>query len=121
CHPFTVDLTASAITKGNPDALELSYFTDAAATVPLGLPGEVSVSGTYYIQGTDALTGCSSIRPVKVQFVDRPEVVTVHPDCVSALGSLNITAPLGTGFEYSIDNGLTYGTGPSFVDLVPGT
>lgn len=121
CHPNTIDLTVPGITNGNPEALDLSYFTDAAATTTLSLPAEVSVSGTYYIKGTDAITGCSDVKPVIVQFVDRPEVTTVHPDCVIATGGINITSPLGTSFEYSIDNGLTYENSTAFIDLGPGT
>src|SRR5690606_22470873 len=121
CQSNTVDLTALTITNGNPDGLELSYFTDQAATTPLSLPTAVAVSGTYYIQGTNATTGCSVIAAVVVQFVDKPEVEVVHPDCVTTTGSINITSPLGAGFEYSIDGGVTYSAATTYDNLVAGT
>ena len=120
CHPNTIDLTAAGITAGSTADLQLAYFTDAAATIVLANPAAIAVSGTYYIKGTNAVTGCSIIAPVVVQFVDRPEVIAVHPDCVSATGSITITSPLGVGFEYSID-GSTYQTGTAFNNLPAGS
>src|SRR5690606_23009187 len=121
CSTNTIDLTAAGITNGNPDNLDLAYFSDEAATIPLSTPAAVSVSGTYYIQGTDTTTGCSVVVPVEVQFVDKPEVVVVHPDCISSTGSIEITSPLGTGFEYSIDNGASYSALTLYDNLTPGT
>ncbi|MNK15153.1 hypothetical protein D3C87_332880 [compost metagenome] len=123
CHPNTIDLTAAAVTIGSTAGLQLTYFTDAAATAVLANPVAVAVavSGTYYIKGTNVATGCSVIAPVVVQFVDKPEVIAVHPDCVSNTGSINITSPLGAGFEYSIDNGAIYQAGTAFTSLAPGT
>ncbi|NQX38988.1 gliding motility-associated C-terminal domain-containing protein [Pedobacter steynii] len=121
CHPATINLTNSAITAGSTAGLTFTYFTDAAATVALATPATVALSGTYYIKGTNPVTGCSVIAPVLVQFVDKPEVTAVHPDCVSGTGSINITAPLGAGFEYSIDNGGTYYAATAFTNLIPGT
>lgn len=120
CHPASINLTVLAISTGSTAGLQLTYFTDAAATVALASPAAVTVSGTYYIRGTNAVTGCSIIAPVVVQFVDKPEVTAVHPDCVSATGSITITSPLGAGFEYSID-GTTYQAVTAFNNLPAGS
>jgi gliding motility-associated-like protein/uncharacterized repeat protein (TIGR01451 family) len=102
CHPGTINLTAAAITTGSTVGLTLAYFKDAAATDVLVNPSMLAISGTYYIKGTNPATGCSIIAPVVVQFVDQPEVTAVHPDCVSATGTIKITAPLGPQFTYTI-------------------
>lgn len=61
CAPSTVNLTLPAVTAGS-DSGTLTYWTDAAATIPLVNPNAVSVSNTYYIKNT--VSGCFSIRPV---------------------------------------------------------
>ncbi len=121
CHPGLVDLTDATITNGSTVGLDFTYFEDENATIPLTNPSAVSESGIYYIIGTNPITGCSSIAPVVVQFVDKPEVIAVHPDCVSGTGSISITSPIGPDFEYSIDGGLTYQTETSYTGLLPGT
>src|SRR5690606_593247 len=87
CAGETIDLTAAAITAGSDAGLTYSYYTDAAGSSELATPEAVTASGTYYIRATDPVTGCSTIAPVTVQFVDRPVVVVTHPDCVTGTGS----------------------------------
>jgi PKD repeat protein len=61
----SVDLTKSAVTAGSTPGAVLSYWMDAAATVPLINPDAVTKSGTYFIKiGQDA---CSLIKPVLVK------------------------------------------------------
>jgi gliding motility-associated-like protein/predicted ribosomally synthesized peptide with SipW-like signal peptide len=69
CTPNTVDITAASVTAGSTGGGTLSYWTDAAATLPLATPTAVTPSGTYYIQTTTA-AGCKDIQPV---------VVTINP------------------------------------------
>ncbi len=120
CATETIDLTAAAIIAGSDVGLIYTYYTDAAGTVTLADPDAVSSSGTYYIRGTNPTTGCSTMSPVTVQFVDRPVVTVVHPDCVVETGSITISNPLGAGFEYSI-NGVDYQPDPVFENVEPGT
>lgn len=119
CEPATVDLTAPAVTQGSTAGLTFSYFTDVNATTTLTNPNAVGQTGTYYIVGTTA-AGCSDTAAVNVQVVGIPEVEVVHPTCVVATGSIEITAPLGAGIDYSID-GTTYQTEVLFDNLAPGT
>jgi gliding motility-associated-like protein len=65
CAPATVDLTASAITAGSDPGWTLSYWKDAAATIPLDNPSAVNASGSYYIKAA-AVGGCSSVQVVQV-------------------------------------------------------
>lgn len=120
CVGSVIDLTAPEITVGSDAGLTYTYYTDAAGTEELTNPNAVVASGIYYITGTNPETGCSVTMPVSVQFVDRPVVTVTHPDCVVGTGSIAITQPLGTGFEYSID-GTTYQAEPLFEDVAPGT
>ncbi|MFC3199504.1 hypothetical protein ACFOET_17940, partial [Parapedobacter deserti] len=120
CSGNAIDLTAAAVTAGSDGGLVYSYHTDAAGTMELTDPAAVTASGIYYIKGTDPATGCSTIAPVNVQFVDRPVVIVTHPDCVVGTGSINITDPIGAGFEYSI-NGVDYQSDPLFENVAPGT
>ncbi|MEC3882084.1 hypothetical protein U9S71_20780, partial [Parapedobacter sp. 10938] len=103
CAGTTIDLTATAVSTGSDGGLTYAYFTDAAGSSELATPEAVTTSGVYYIRATDPVTGCSTIAPVTVQFVDRPVVVVTHPDCVVGAGTITITEPLGAGFEYSIN------------------
>jgi Flp pilus assembly pilin Flp len=69
CSPYKVDLTNQSVTSGSTlyGAL-LTYWTNAAATIPLANPVSVG-AGTYYIKATTA-AGCFDIQPV---------TVTIHP------------------------------------------
>ncbi|MBN3521423.1 PKD domain-containing protein, partial [Algoriphagus lutimaris] len=66
CEPNTVDLTDPAVTSGSSAGLTYTYWLDDQATQELNNPNAVGVSGTYYIKGFNALTGCELIKPVEV-------------------------------------------------------
>jgi len=75
CFPATVDLTTASITAGSQSGLIFSYYQDNAGTIILPNPNAVATSGTYYIKGTDPVTGCSSsIQPVVVTIFAKPTV-----------------------------------------------
>jgi gliding motility-associated-like protein len=69
CSPSAVDITVAAVTAGSTGGGTLTYWTDAAGTIPLAGPTGVALSGTYYIK-TTAVGGCTDIEPV---------VVTINP------------------------------------------
>ena len=66
CWPSTVNLTAASVTSGSTSGLNYTYWTNSGATASLSSPSAVASSGTYYIEGTNSSTGCSSIQPVTV-------------------------------------------------------
>jgi gliding motility-associated-like protein len=79
--PATLDLT-TVISTGN----NLSYWMDAAATIPLPNPASLDKSGTYYIKITTA-AGCSAITSVTASFVNPPVVLA------------NVFSPNGDGIN----------------------
>lgn len=66
-----VDITSPTITLGSDAGLTFTYFTDAAATMPLINPSSITTSGTYYIKGT-AAEGCATTAPIIVEINTTP-------------------------------------------------
>jgi gliding motility-associated-like protein len=64
CTPATIDLTSPAITAGSPSGLTYTYWRNQSATQSLSNP-QASVTGTYYIRGTNEQQ-CSDVKAVTV-------------------------------------------------------
>lgn len=111
CAPSLVDLTVPAITAGS-SAGTLSYWMDAAATIPLANPNAVSSSGTYYIQlGTG---GCPIIMPV---------IVVVNPSIIPSFTPISAlcqgtNAPI---LPTTSTNGISGSWSPSVSTVAAGT
>ena len=91
CSPGTVDLTLPAVTNGSSSGLTFTYWTDNLATQPLANPNAVSTSGTYYIKGVNAITGCQLIRPVVVTVNPLPDFSVIPPGAVCSPNTINLT------------------------------
>ena len=92
CSPATVDLTDPAITTGSTPGLVFSYWTDPGATNPMNTP-TVAGNGTYYIKGTDPVTGCYDIKGVIVTVNSSPTLVITNPAPVCAPATVDLTQP----------------------------
>ncbi|MGV3507875.1 MAG: gliding motility-associated C-terminal domain-containing protein [Sphingobacteriaceae bacterium] len=99
CNP--VDLTVASVTTGSSQGLSFTYWKDELATVSLSDPKSVTVSGTYYIKGTNS--GCSKVVPVNVTIYPSPTVSFSNPQPVENPETVDLTlaAPLTAGLNYS--------------------
>ncbi|AWH84660.1 hypothetical protein HYN59_05785 [Flavobacterium album] len=82
------------------------------------------IPGTYTVTVKNA-DGCTSVsNNIFINTVpNAPDLATVtpiQPTCATPAGSLNITAPVGTGYTYSL-NGGAFQTETAFGGLAPGT
>ena len=113
-------------------------------TAPLGTDLEYSANGgtTYQASATFAglapnasysivvrntVSGCTS-APVSVSVDPLPAgpaaptaSVTVQPDCITPTGTIVVSSPTGTNFEYSINGGTSYQSSATFAGLAPNT
>ena len=93
-HP-TVDLTLPVVTTGSTAGLSFTYFTNAAATIPLATPTAVP-AGTYYIVGTVLATGCADTTPVVVSH--SPTVVTTPLAQCAPNNTINLASGIAVLF-----------------------
>ncbi len=114
CAPNTIDLTAPAITAGStlPNCT-LSYWMDAACTIPLANPTAVAVSGTYYIKATSS-DNCTAVAPVVV-VINPVDTITL----TSAAGTDNQTVCVNTPIV-NITYATTGATGATVTGLPAG-
>ncbi|MBB3842153.1 hypothetical protein FHS57_006184 [Runella defluvii] len=107
-------------------------------TAPVGTGIEYSLGGTYQTSATfsnldagnynvtakNTTTGCISpslaltVNAVPSAPATPTASVTVQPTCTTPKGTIVVTAPVGTGIEYSL--GGTYQTSPTFSNLDAG-
>ncbi|MFY7883622.1 MAG: gliding motility-associated C-terminal domain-containing protein, partial [Dolichospermum sp.] len=100
CLPTTVDITAT--TAGSTPGLSYTYWNNSAATIALVNPSTVSISGTYYIKGTNSF-GCSAISPV---------VVTINPSPNATITGQNSFVVCQNGTQPQITFTASNGTAP---------
>ncbi|MFM7015025.1 MAG: T9SS type A sorting domain-containing protein, partial [Bacteroidota bacterium] len=82
-------------------------------------------SSTYYAMATLGVCNSFTRTPVTLTINPSPANATVcivQPNlCGPATGSITIVAPVGAGYQYSIDNGANYQTGTVFSNLQAGS
>ncbi len=108
CQPLTVDLTDPAVTAGSTlNGATLTYWEDAAATIPLVNPNAVAISGTYYIQAATA-EGCSDIQPVVVTInpTPTPSIVGVDVICEGDVEAYEVTLNPGNTYDWTVVGGV---------------
>ncbi|WP_027138071.1 T9SS type B sorting domain-containing protein [Gaetbulibacter saemankumensis] len=85
----------------------------------------VSSAGTFDITVVDT-NNCSATTSITVDGIPDPVFTVTHDDILcsgEATGSINFNVTNANGYtiEYSIDNGVTYSTNPTFLNLTAGT
>ena len=86
-------------------------------------PATATQNGTFTLTAYDPVSGCSNATTVIATLPTLPTtplINTTQPSCVTATGSITVTAPLGANFEYSI-NGTTFQSGTLFSAIAPNT
>ncbi|MFV5689230.1 T9SS type A sorting domain-containing protein [Flavobacterium sp. ZT3R25] len=89
-------------------------------------PTATPTATTTYTVTVTGVNGCTATDSVVVT-VDKasqpaPTVCVVQPSlCGPTTGSVTILSPLGTDYEYSIDNGVNWKAGTLFSPLAPGS
>jgi gliding motility-associated-like protein len=99
CIPASVDITAAGVTAGSTSGLTYQYFTDAACTIPLTNASAITASGTYYIRGVLASSGCQTdVRAVNVVVSATPtiSIANVAAICRGEAVTLSALSPGNT-------------------------
>ena len=115
--------TAGSVTITAPVQAGYTYSIDGVTYQSSALFTNIA-PGSYFAYVKNA-AGCVSDNPAPFVINNAPPVpatattVTTNPDCSIASGSIEITAPSGTGYTYSIDNN-NYQAGTTFDNLPPG-
>lgn len=85
----TINITTANIVNGSSGALVYTYWKDSAATTTLTNAAAVSVTGTYYIKGTDT-SGCYMTIPVSVIINELPILAPITGDAAICSGALGV-------------------------------
>ena len=121
-HP-TCEIPTGSIEISGPVSAGLLYSIEGVPFQP-GTVFSNLAPGTYHIT-VQTLLGCTSvtadivINPVPATPVVATSVPT-QPTCEAPTGTIEVTAPLGTQYKYSVD-GTTYQASTIFSGLAPGS
>jgi len=91
CRADGADLTAPDITAGSSADMAYQYYSDPDGQSYVSDPKRISVSGTYYIRGTNTVYGCTDIKPIKVSLADGPTVDWTPPLAVCQPATIDLT------------------------------
>jgi hypothetical protein len=129
---FTKTCTSNATGKVIGEAAESGYtyswspgtgLSSASVSNPNANP---TANTTYTLTKTNTATGCSATDAVAVIVTTTPPVAPgvciVQPSlCGPTTGSVTITSPIGSDYQYSIDNGVNFQAGAVFSNLNAGS
>lgn len=83
-----------------------------------------NTSGIYNVQLTAIdINGCKDSFNIAVNVPTIPGIPStaiIQPSCITATGTISITSPLGSSYQYSI-NGTNYQSSPNFTNLASGS
>lgn len=103
-----INLQEAAVTAGSSAGLTLTYWRDAATTVPFTTPQSAD-AGVYYIKGTFAGSGCFEVKPVTVVIGRIPDAVALGKTICSGIPAgitvLNPNAAPGATFNWTASYG----------------
>jgi gliding motility-associated-like protein len=110
CVPQKIDITDPAITAGSEAGLQLSYWQNLVATIPLPTPNSIDKSGRYFIMAEKPGV-CAIVQPVDVKIGEIPTIIIHNP---TGCGKVDLTDPdvtegstPGIGYTYWADAAAT--------------
>ena len=107
-----------------PVGSNLSYCKDGGTFQSTKLFSSLTANSNYTITVKNNTTQCSTDSIFKIDTIlmipNTASSSLKHASCILATGAINVTAPLGSFFTYSIDNGNNFQPTPSFPNLTPG-
>jgi gliding motility-associated-like protein len=121
----TCIVTTGTIVITAPLGATLEYSIDGGVTYQSGTTFAGLLPGTYNVSVHDTASGCIStattltVNPIPANPAAPTASATVQPTCIIPTGTIEVTAPIGASYEYSID-GVTYQAGVTFAGLTPG-
>jgi gliding motility-associated-like protein len=103
-----VDITDTSVTSGSTPGLFYSYWSDAAATIPLTNATSITTSGIYYILSSSTL-GCSVPKPVNVTVNPFPDfTISDPPSVIYPVQTIDLTTAVSQNanlsFTYWLDS-----------------
>ncbi|GAB3769292.1 hypothetical protein GCM10028818_05140 [Spirosoma horti] len=124
--PVAITDLSSFTAANQPTGVTQTWHTGPVATDVNSLSSTiVNAPGTYYTSFYNPAKACygptaSVLVSGPTNVPDAPTVVLTKPTCLSPVGTITITTPLGADLTYSIDN-TNYMASTSFSGLAPGT
>ncbi|MFZ4107189.1 beta strand repeat-containing protein, partial [Flavobacterium sp.] len=124
CPSTTIDLNSS-VTSPIPSGSSLIWFTNSTHTGSAYATPSSASAGTYYAFYYDSLNSCytpgtTAVTATIASYPDTPIVAsTIQTSCIIETGTIELITQ--SGVEYSVNNGTTYQSSPTFTGLIPGT
>ena len=120
---FCLDASIQDLVADSEEGDTIQWYETATGGEPLTNDTSLADDTMYYASITPE-GGCESEErtavTVSINTVESPTVQLVQPTCAEPTATIEITAPLGTEYEYSID-GENFQTSPVFEGVTTGT
>ncbi|KAF2510935.1 T9SS type A sorting domain-containing protein [Flavobacterium arcticum] len=120
---FCLDASVQDLVADSAEGDTILWYADETGGEPLEAATLLVDEAMYYASLTPD-EGCESETRTAVVAhvvtVESATVESVQPTCVESSGTIEVTAPLGTEYEYSID-GMVYQSSPIFEGVLSGT
>lgn len=121
CNPQSITFTDATV-AGDPATSWLWNFGDGTFSTAQNPPAHIyATAGTYFVSFQSCNAGGCTTDNITITITNPPtisNVATTDPTCASNIGSIVITSTGGSGgFQYSIDNGVTFQASNTFTGL----
>ena len=115
------NVSTGTFTITNYNALN-NYSVNPSTGVTISGQTVTAPSGQYTVTATRggcSLESTSITLNLPPEVPEYPSISTENPGCQDTTGSIAINSPIGNGYSYSIDHGVSYQTETSFDGLSP--